>query len=220
VKFTNVTVFSPPNRHTPSLRRDPCGPRDGATSSARCAARSPGRRGVPSQGATPGATLTGCAGRVGSAATERAGACGGPAGDSRQSRDPVARMRPLTALGEVGVPLDREGPPRSGILQRRSERRCQGWRGAESSGAERHTQCLALTTSRAALSSPIVSAGWHARTSGRPASAEGGAMRSILSLSICPPDGRTPEGGQEGRLGLTALSADSERPRPCKGDAR
>ena len=29
---------------------------------------------------------------------------------------------------------------------------------------------------------------------------------------FCPPDGRTPEGGQEGRLGLTALSADSERP--------
>jgi hypothetical protein len=32
------------------------------------------------------------------------------------------------------------------------------------------------------------------------------------SFSFCPPDGRTPEGGQEGRLGNTALSADSERP--------
>jgi hypothetical protein len=38
------------------------------------------------------------------------------------------------------------------------------------------------------------------------------ARKSIHS--ICPPDGRTPSGGQEGRLGLTALSADSEKPHP------
>jgi hypothetical protein len=69
-----------------------------------------------------------------------------------------------------------------GCLQRRSVRRRQGWRGAESSGAERNTECLALTTSRAALEeSPIVSAGWQALSSGRPASAEGGATRPILS---------------------------------------
>ena len=47
---------------------------------------------------------------------------------------------------------------------------------------ERHTQCLALTTSRAALSSPILSAGWRAHTSGRPASAEGGTTRPRCSL--------------------------------------
>src|SRR5262249_609874 len=72
---TNVSAFSLPNRRTPLLRRDPCGPRDGATSSARCAAPSPGRRGAPSPGATSGATLTGWAGR---------GRCGWGGGGGRE----------------------------------------------------------------------------------------------------------------------------------------
>jgi hypothetical protein len=60
-------------------------------------------------------------------------------------------------------------------------------------GAERHPECVASTTTRKALSCPIVSAGWLARGSGRPASAEGGAERK--SHSICPPDGVLPSGG-------------------------
>ena len=74
--------------------------------------------------------------------------------------------------GAESRPLGRGGHPRRdrGFLQRRMcAPRCQGWRGAESSGAERHTECLALTPSRAALfSSPIFFFGglMAARTSG------------------------------------------------------
>ena len=41
------------------------------------------------------------------------------------------------------------------------------------------------------------------RQGSMPREAQGGQF-----LLLCPPDGRTPEGGQEGRLGLTALNAD------------
>jgi hypothetical protein len=79
--------------------------------------------------------------------------------------------------------------------------------------AERHTECLAFTTSRQALSSPIVSAGWQALVAADNGRAPREAQCGQISL-FCPPDGRTPSGGQEGRLGLTVLSADSERPLP------
>jgi hypothetical protein len=57
----------------------------------------------------------------------------------------VVYKEPTPASAE-SRPLGRCGHSRRdrGLCQRRSERRGQGWRGAESSEAERHTECLTL----------------------------------------------------------------------------